>query len=538
MPNTPLSILLVDDAMEDRMAVRRAIAKSTLNASVEEIGDIRTALRRMRETNFSVAIVDFNLPDGDALDLLRRGKAQDSELPPVVVLTGQGSETVAADSIKAGALDYLPKSELTPSRIAQSLRNAVRVHHAEQRAKAAEVSIRASEKRFRDLFENSPDPIIVQDLSGNVLDANPAACRLHGLDHKTLKGMNQAQLKAPGVAAGSHDFDRMVRGEIEVLETASWNHQGYGVPVQIRCRRIEYDGQPALLLHLRDITELKAANELLEQRVADRTRDLTDAITKLHIETAERRAAQERAMQLQSQLAHTGRLTMLGELASGLAHEINQPLGAIVNYLRGCMEHIESGDANVNDLLGPITTAAAQAERAGQIVRHLRQFVTKGYTHQTRQSVPQMIHEVAELLEFESRDHKVSLRLDVPDDLPMVMADRVQVQQVLMNLMRNGIEAMDQIEPKQRLLHVAAAVNDENRVRISVRDAGCGCDGASLDRMFDAFYTTKEQGMGMGLAISRSIIEAHGGQLWAEHNHDRGLTFRFSLPIANGVHHG
>ncbi|QNN23420.1 PAS domain S-box protein [Planctomycetales bacterium ZRK34] len=538
----PIRVLLVDDAEVDRMAVRRALARIDLPTKVDEVVDIRTANRLLDSPDefFDCAIVDYRLPDGDALDLIRREPAGSLRTPPVIVLTGQGSEALAVETMKAGAADYLPKSELTPSRIAQSIRNAVRVRDAEEHAAQFSHSLIASERRFRDLFENSPDAILVEDMAGNVLDANPAACRMHGLTRGEMIGINKEMLKPPDQRLeASGIFDQLASGLSDHVESRAWNRSGRVVPVEIRSSRIEFDGKQAVLLHLRDITELKEARDRLEQRVEERTADLKLAMRKLQAETAQRRAAQDRAMQLQSQLAHVGRLTTVGEMASGLAHELNQPLGAIVNYLRGCIKMIESGATDCQTLSDPIAHAAAQAERAGQIIRRLREFVAKGTPQQTPEPVHGLITEMAELLAIEAREASVQIRFDLPTDLPDVLADRIQVQQVLLNLMRNGIEAMEKTPVEERQLDVAARVLTPNLIELSVTDHGCGCEAEALAQVFDPFFTTKSSGMGMGLAISRSIIEAHSGRLIVEDNTDgRGLTFRFTLPTVNLKDHG
>jgi len=537
----PIRLLLVDDAEVDRMAVRRALKKVDLNTDVVEVTDLRTATERMDHDAepFDCAIVDYRLPDGDALKLLRRDGQSDRRLPPVIVLTGQGSEALAVQTMKAGAADYLPKAEMTPSRIAQSIRNAIRVRFAEDLARHANDSLRTSERRFRDLFESSPDAIIVEDLDGNVLDANPAACELHGLSRTEMIGINKQRLKPPDQRAeASGVFESLASGQADHVESRCWNRAGFFVPVEIRSSRIEYDGQPAVLLHIRDITELTEARDRLEQRVEERTADLSFTLRKLQDETTRRRAAQERAMQLQAQLAHVGRLTTVGELASGLAHELNQPLGAIVNYLRGCIKMMESDETDCQSLTRPITLAAAQAERAGEIIKRLRDFVAKGSPQQLPESVHGLVTEMEELLAIESRQEAVAIEFDLPDELPPVLADRIQIQQVLLNLMRNAMEAMAKTPADDRKLTVSARQTDANTIEFAVRDRGCGCLDDVLQHLFDPFYTTKPGGMGMGLAISRSIIEAHGGTLWARKNRDGGgLSFRFTLPVARGRSH-
>ncbi|MDH3582999.1 MAG: PAS domain S-box protein, partial [Phycisphaerae bacterium] len=313
-----LKLLVVDDTEIDRMAVRRALMRAHLDAEIQEACDVRSALDILGREPFDCAIIDYHLPDGDGLEILQGPGRANGGLPPIIILTGHGSETLAVDFMKAGASDYLPKAELTPGRIEQSVRNAIRVHQAERMAQASREQVQASEKRFRDLFENSPDAVFVEDLEGRVLDVNPAACALHGLSREQLAGRRVEDLvperHREQVLKG---FAQFVSGERTQAEGFSLGPDGREVPVEVRCRRIEFSHRPALLLHVRDITELKEARDRLEQRVAERTAELSEANIALQREMAERQEAEERAGQLYEQLTHAARLSSMGEMAAG-----------------------------------------------------------------------------------------------------------------------------------------------------------------------------------------------------------------------------
>lgn len=277
---------------------------------------------------------------------------------------------------------------------------------------------------------------------------------------------------------------------------------------------------------------LRQARDELAQRVRERTADLEDANAKLQQEMAERERAEERARQHQEQLAHVARVSTMGEMAAGLAHELNQPLGAIATFAEGAVRLIEAGTPDLDDLHGAMDEMSEQAKRAGRIIQRLRQFVSKSVPQKLAGDIRRLTTEVVDLLAMDIRQNQVELRLEVPQRLPAVLVDRIQIQQVLLNLMRNAIEAMGKTDAAARRLRVRAAPPANGMIEVAVSDTGPACPPEVLPKIFDAFYTTKDSGIGMGLSISRSIVEAHGGRLWTTRNADRGLTFRFTLPIA------
>jgi C4-dicarboxylate-specific signal transduction histidine kinase len=187
------------------------------------------------------------------------------------------------------------------------------------------------------------------------------------------------------------------------------------------------------------------------------------------------------------------------------------------------------------ELLNAMKQVTNQAQRAGEIIKRLRAFVSKGEPQRNIVQVNAMVREVLSMAKIDMRKHEATVRLRLTEQLPEVNVDMIQVEQVLLNLVRNGMEAMANTDPEERELVIRTFVNDDEKVELCVSDAGEGLpDSNQPDKVFDAFFTTKKEGMGMGLAISRSIIEAHGGRLWATSNPDRGTTFHFTLPVQHG----
>ncbi len=247
---------------------------------------------------------------------------------------------------------------------------------------------------------------------------------------------------------------------------------------------------------------------------------------------AQRRAAEERARQHQAELAHMARLNTMGEMATGIAHELNQPLMAITTYSDAALRMVHSGVTRPDKLNEALEGTRAQAARAAEIIRHLRQFVRKHKPQKTETSLNALVSEVIGLIQGELRKQGVGLLLQLDEGLPPVSVDGIQIEQVLLNLLRNALEAMLPAALQVRELTISTGLNREGHAQCMVADSGPGMEAESLRHVFEPFVTSKgTEGMGMGLSISRSIIEAHGGRLWAESDSGQGATFFFTLPV-------
>ena len=249
------------------------------------------------------------------------------------------------------------------------------------------------------------------------------------------------------------------------------------------------------------------------------TRDLTEHIR-----------ASEALQQAQAELAHVTRVTTLGELTASIAHEVNQPLAAIVADANASLNWLAASHPDLGSVREALDAIVKDGHRAAEVIQRIRQLATKTGPQKGRVDVNDVIRDVVPLIGNEVRSQAVSLRIDLAPALPPVLADRVQLQQVLINFVINGIEAMASVDDRPRELVIRSEPDDGDHVLVAVQDAGVGLDPDKVDQLFDAFFTTKPEGMGMGLSISRSIIEAHGGRLWATPNPDHGATFHFALP--------
>ena len=248
---------------------------------------------------------------------------------------------------------------------------------------------------------------------------------------------------------------------------------------------------------------------------------------------SERQETERRLQELQGEFAHVTRLTSMGEMASSLAHELNQPLSAIASYVKGSARLLDAEDIDRERLKDALNRANEQALRAGDIIKRLREFVAKGETERSPESLADVVEEAGLLALVGAKEHGVRTDFDLDRSLPEVMIDKVQIQQVVLNLIRNGVEAMESSAEKRMTVKVAEA--GEDMVLVEVDDTGHGMTPQAAAQLFQPFMTTKKTGMGIGLSISRSIIEAHGGRIWAENRPEGGCAFRFTLPIMDAA---
>ena len=248
---------------------------------------------------------------------------------------------------------------------------------------------------------------------------------------------------------------------------------------------------------------------------------------------AERSRAEHALREAQAELAHVTRVMTMGELAASIAHEINQPLAAVVTNANACLRWLTGPTPNLDEAQAAVARIARDGNRASDVIGRIRALVKKSATEQAHLDINEVIQEVLGLIQTEIRKNEVVLRMKLAPDLPRILGDRVQLQQVILNLMMNGIETMSTVTNRSQDLLIRSCRYESDKVLIAVQDSGTGLETESLDHLFTAFFTTKPKGMGMGLAISRSIIEAHGGKLWASPNDGPGATFQFTLHVGS-----
>jgi two-component system sensor kinase FixL len=375
------------------------------------------------------------------------------------------------------------------------------------KARKAEITdtLRAREAHLQSILDTVPDAMVVIDEHGLIQSFSAAAERQFGYQEAEVVGRNVSMLM-PTPYRESHDgyLERYKRtGERRIIGVGrvvvGERRDGSTFPMELSVGEMKSAGRPYFTGFVRDLTE--------------------------------RQETEHRVQDLQAELIHVARLTALGEMSSALAHELNQPLSAISNYLSGLQRMLRDGPeperAELDDIL---SKAVEQSLRAGDIIRHLRSFVSQGEAERHVESMAKVVQEASALGLIGARQKgvRITLRLDAKADF--VLVDKVQVQQVILNLVRNAIEAM--ADSDRRALEIGSRTVSEELLEVWVADTGPGLAESVSSRLFQPFVTTKEQGMGVGLSICRTIIEAHGGQIRAEPNPGGGTVFSFTLPRA------
>jgi C4-dicarboxylate-specific signal transduction histidine kinase len=249
----------------------------------------------------------------------------------------------------------------------------------------------------------------------------------------------------------------------------------------------------------------------------------------LHAENAERKRSEEAVRKAQAELAHVSRITTLGEMAASIAHEVDQPLSGVVINANACVRFLARPSPDLGEVRDGLHAIARDGRRASEVIARVRALARRGGTDKEPLDINDVISEVVALAEGEARRTHARVRTELAGTLPRVIGDRVQLQQVVLNLLLNGLDAMHEVLDRPRELVIRTEAEATDRVRVAVRDSGSGIDPQLATRIFDAFYTTKPAGMGMGLSISRSIVEQHGGRLWAVPNDGPGTTFQFTV---------
>ena len=412
---------------------------------------------------------------------------------------------------------------------------------------AARAELQKLNETLTALFQSAPDAIVTVDADGRIERANDQAESMFGYTREELIGQRIEMLMPARfqMQHTQHRTDYMLQPRMRAmgvgLELYGRRKNGAEFPVDIMLSPVQTEQGRSVIAVVRDITERKQAEEALqgsreelELRVQERTAELRQINEQLETEIADRKSAERVLFQTQMELARAVRVMTTGELAASIAHELNQPLTGVVTNGNACLRWLAAQPANLDEAREAVGRIIRDGNRASGVLARVSALMKKGEPVKESLDIKSVIEEILALTEGEAHGHEVVLQTELAADLPPVAGDRVQLQQVVLNLIMNAIETMSAVKDRARILLIRTAQQGPDSVLVAVRDSGSGLDPAQLERIFDAFYTTKQGGMGIGLSVSRSIIEAHGGRLWATLNEGPGVTFRFSLPIHGG----
>jgi PAS domain S-box-containing protein len=392
--------------------------------------------------------------------------------------------------------------EVLASQAAISLENARLYNDLQER-----------EARIRRLVDSNIVGIVFWDVQGRIIDANQAFLDIVGYAQEEL--VSGRLLWTELTPAEWRDADEQVIAELKAVGTLQprekeyFRKDGSRVPVLVARALFEWKPDEGVSFVI-DMTDRKRAEEKL-------------------------RASEQRLLDAQMELARVTRVTMLGELTASIAHEVNQPLAGVMANAEACLRWLDRGTPDLDGARRSVEWIIEDGCRASEVIRRVRALANKTDIEKVPLDVNDVVREVITLVQRELFSHQVSLRMELTPALPAILGDRIQLQQVIINLVMNSIEAMLSVTDRPRELLIQSRQDEKQLVLVSVTDCGVGISAENADRLFNAFFTTKSSGMGMGLSICRSIMEAHGGRLWATANISHGATFQFTLPVSAGT---
>jgi PAS domain S-box-containing protein len=423
------------------------------------------------------------------------------------------AQLVRANQLLAGEIDQRQRAEAALREANAELERRVAARTAELQGevfqrRSTEATLRTSEERWRSMFEASAVGIAIIDRQRHFVAANGAFQKMVGYTGEELQSLGPLDITPEEDRDGAQEMMEDVRsGKRQEQPTEKRYRRKDGELIWVRvsiARALDPSSPlPGIPAIIEDITERKRAEVAWH--------DAREA------------------------LSRATRLTTMGELSASIAHEINQPLAAIITNGNACKRFLAISPPDLDEVKDAVDEIVRDGRRASEVLSRIRAMVKSTATERVQVDVNHEIEEVLELTRHELQRHGVSVQTDLHSNLPTISADRVQLQQVVLNLVMNGIDAMRTVTDHSRILTVRSRLDDHGSIVVNVADSGVGLDPANRERIFDTFFTTKAEGMGMGLAISNSIIEAHHGRLWAEPGSPVGAVFAFALPSVAGV---
>src|ERR1700733_2824071 len=495
----PLRILYLEDDPRDAELVQETLSADGVESEIIRVETEAGFIVALKEGGLDLVLADHTLPSFDGLSALAIVKKDWPELP-LIFVSGTLGEEVAIEALKNGATDYVFKTRL--SRIVPSVQRALR--EAEERSELirAQEALLQSEAYLAEAQRISHIGSFGWDLASGRIYWSQETYRIFEYDPVIEPNLDL-------VLARIHPEDKaMVQQLVE----------------RVSNERTDFDFEHRLLMPNGAVKYVRVAAR------PSKCKSGSFEFMGLVSDITDRKLGEEALQKAHAELAHITRVTTLGELTASIAHEINQPLTAIVNNANACRRLLAVPAPDLDEVRQAVTDIADLGTRAGEVIARVRTFMKKTIPMKTQVDLNLVISDVLALIPEEPVTHKISVVTELRPGLPPVLGDRIQLQQVMLNLIMNGIESMTSIVNRPRVLLIRSQVQESGHVLVMVQDSGAGLDTKSVSHIFDTFYTTKPSGMGMGLAISRSIVEAHGGRLWPVADAREGAIFNFTLP--------
>jgi PAS domain S-box-containing protein len=499
-----LQILLLEDDSSDAELIQRLLEAENFVCEITCVQTRAEFLTALARDEIDLILADYKLPSFDGAAALKLASSTRPHVPFIFV-SGTIGEELAIEALKMGATDYVLKTGL--SRLAPSVRRAMREAEGRAERKKTEEALRRSEAYLVEAQRLSH----TGSFGWNVLSGE-----VYWSD-ETYRIFEYETMTKPTIQMAidhCHQDDRMRLKQ--VLERAAMEKSDFN----IEHRLMMPDGS---VKHIRTVARPSTDEDPQSWVYVGAVIDITER------KRAERE--HERLRQLEAELAHMNRLTTMGELTASIAHEINQPLAAIVTQSEAALEFLDRDDPDLDEARDSLLSITEDGMRAGEVIRGLRALAGKSGPQLTKLEIDDVIKQVLALTRSELLRHDVVLRTDLDAADRPVMGDRVQLQQVLLNLIMNGVEAMRAVTERTRELTVSSMFAEPGAVLVSIKDTGTGLDPSVAERVFQPFFTTKSNGLGMGLSICRSIVETHGGRLWVSPRTSHGADVRFTVPL-------
>ncbi|KEI70484.1 ATP-binding response regulator [Endozoicomonas elysicola] len=506
-------ILLVDDNPTNLQVLLQTLSGRGYKLLIAKNGE--SALRIAAKAKPALVLLDIMMPGMDGYEVCRRLKeSSETRNITVIFLSALDDTKDKVRGLETGAVDFISKPFQAEEVIAR-VQTQLKIHKLEQALSARNRQLEADKAR---ILESMNEGIFGLDRLGQITFANPASSAMTGWSIEQLTGQNLIQVMQGGESEVSNLTGPLApievslnKGVSKTVENATFLHSdGSPFPVDYSCTPIMENSSPSgAVVVFRDISEKKRQQEALQK-----------ALDELESQ--------------KEQLTHVSRLSTMGEMAAGFAHEVNQPLTAISNYAqvaRRMLARLElEDDLGLSEAMEKINT---QARRAGEIIARIRSFVKKPDHVLGSVDPNRLIQDTYKLAEVDARNNHMEIHLEQEDGLPNVKVDPVQIQQVALNLIRNGMEAMRDMDTRSIGVYVRTERQDDNFVKVSVIDRGHGLADDAEEKLFTPFYTTKADGMGIGLTVCHSIIQSHGGRLTFQRHPEGGTIFEFTMPIAD-----